>query len=81
MWVYGQNLRVAVIVVSLKSCLTSREGIGGNARGMQSHAHQGNRFSLPSGNQHVHFTTRGLVVDFVGQPKEFVCLLTHSAYN
>jgi hypothetical protein len=48
---------------------------------MQGHTHQGNGFSLPSGDQHVHFATGWFVIDFIGQTKEFICLIAYGAHN
>ena len=81
MGVYRQNFGVAIIVISLKSCLASCEGIGGNPNSMQRHAHQGNGLSLSSGDQHVHLTPWGLIIDLIGDSEKLVCLLAHGTDN
>jgi hypothetical protein len=70
-----------MVVISLESRLTSREGIRGNACGVKSHAHKRYRLALSGGDEHVQLSSGRLFIDFVGETKQRIGLFAHSTHD
>ena len=81
-WRVGANLDdlgLGVLGVGDHAGLTAGERVGGHAEVVQRHAQQGHGLALPSGDQHVHLSTRAAPRHLVGQVQQVVGLGPHGA--